>query len=113
MLLFFLQIGCSTLPNHGLMVNLMHISKASRLARLSLHAAMLPCKCVSRHCACNGAAYQNAIREQKLAAEISAAKRERDFYMGQVDKAKGIEAMKERKRKVCNNLSLVSRMLLP
>ncbi|KAL3162958.1 hypothetical protein ABBQ32_009391 [Trebouxia sp. C0010 RCD-2024] len=44
-------------------------------------------------------AYQNAIREQKLAAEISAAKRERDFYMGQVDKAKGIEAMKERKRK--------------
>ena len=46
------------------------------------------------------AAYQNAVREQKLAAEISAAKRERDFYMGQVDKAKGIEAMKERKRKV-------------
>ena len=46
------------------------------------------------------AAYQNAIRDQKLAAEISAAKRERDFYMGQVDKAKGIEAMKERKRKV-------------
>lgn len=44
-------------------------------------------------------AYQNAVREQKLAAEISAAKRERDFYMGQVDKAKGIEAMKERKRK--------------
>ena len=47
------------------------------------------------------AAYQNAVREQKLAAEISAAKRERDFYMGQVDKAKGIAAMKERKRKVC------------
>lgn len=47
------------------------------------------------------AAYQNAVREQKLAAEISAAKRERDFYMGQVDKAKGIEAMAERKRKVC------------
>ncbi|DBB08410.1 TPA: hypothetical protein ACH3X3_008563 [Trebouxia sp. C0006] len=44
-------------------------------------------------------AYQNAVREQKLAAEISAAKRERDFYMGQVDKAKGIQAMKERKRK--------------
>ncbi len=50
------------------------------------------------------AAYQNAVREQKLAAEISAAKRERDFYMGQVDKAKGIEAMKERKRKVCPNV---------
>lgn len=40
------------------------------------------------------------MREQKLAAEISAAKRERDFYMGQVDKAKGIEAIAERKRKV-------------
>ena len=48
----------------------------------------------------DSAAYQNAIREQKLAAEISAAKRERDFYMGQVDKAKCMEAMKERKRKV-------------
>ena len=51
------------------------------------------------------AAYQNAVREQKLAAEISAAKRERDFYMGQVDKAKGIEAMKERKRKVSFGLA--------
>lgn len=51
------------------------------------------------------AAYQNAVREQKLAAEISAAKRERDFYMGQVDKAKGIEAMKERKRKVSFGLT--------
>ena len=50
------------------------------------------------------AAYQNAVREQKLAAEISAAKRERDFYMGQVDKAKGIEAMAERKRKVGNSM---------
>ena len=58
-----------------------------------------------------GAAYQNAVREQKLAAEISAAKRERDFYMGQVDKAKGIEAMAERKRKVrtqcCSCISLL------
>lgn len=49
-------------------------------------------------------AYQNAVREQKMAAEISAAKRERDFYMGQVDKAKGMEAMKERKRKVHSSL---------
>lgn len=53
------------------------------------------------------AAYQNAVREQKLAAEISAAKRERDFYMGQVDKAKGIEAMKERKRKVSFGLATI------
>ncbi|KAK9816728.1 hypothetical protein WJX72_004286 [[Myrmecia] bisecta] len=44
-------------------------------------------------------AYQNAVREQKLATEISAAKRERDFYMSRVDKAKAITAKEERKRK--------------
>ena len=43
------------------------------------------------------AAYQNAVREQRLAAEISAATRERDFYLSRVDKAKGIAAIKERK----------------
>ncbi|PSC70758.1 Pre-rRNA-processing esf2 [Micractinium conductrix] len=43
--------------------------------------------------------YQKAVREQRLAAEISAAKRERDFYLSRVDKAKGITAMVERKRK--------------
>lgn len=46
------------------------------------------------------AAYQNAVRDQRLAHEISAAKRERDFYMSRVDKAKGIAAQQERKRKV-------------
>ena len=40
------------------------------------------------------------MRDQKLAHEISAAKRERDFYMSRVDKAKGIAAQQERKRKV-------------
>ena len=45
------------------------------------------------------AAYQNAVREQRLAAEISAATRERDFYLSRVDKAKGIAAIKERKAK--------------
>ncbi|EIE24653.1 hypothetical protein COCSUDRAFT_14459, partial [Coccomyxa subellipsoidea C-169] len=45
-------------------------------------------------------AYQKAIREQRLAAEISAAKRERDFYLSRVDKAKAVAAQQERKRKV-------------
>ena len=34
-----------------------------------------------------------------MAAEISAATRERDFYLSRVDKAKGIAAIKERKAK--------------
>ena len=52
---------------------------------------------------CGGrrAAYQKAVREQKLAAEISAAKRERDFYLSRVDRAKAEAAQAERKRKVC------------
>ena len=37
------------------------------------------------------------MREQRLAAEISAATRERDFYLSRVDKAKGIAAIKERR----------------
>ena len=49
------------------------------------------------------AAYQKAVREQKLAAEISAAKRERDFYLSRVDRAKGAAAQAERKRKVCRS----------
>ncbi len=47
-----------------------------------------------------GAAYQKAVREQMLATEISAAKRERDFYMSRVAKAKATAAQKERKLKV-------------
>jgi ribonucleotide monophosphatase NagD (HAD superfamily) len=53
-----------------------------------------------RKCCATGAAYQKAVREQRLAAEISAAKRERDFYLSRVDKAKAIAAQQERKRKV-------------
>ena len=45
-------------------------------------------------------AYQKAVREQRLAAEISAAKRERDFYLSRVDKAKAVSAQQERKEKV-------------
>ncbi|GIL49904.1 hypothetical protein Vafri_6156 [Volvox africanus] len=41
--------------------------------------------------------YQRAVREQRLATEISAAKRERDFYLSRVDKAKAIGAIKERR----------------
>jgi ESF2/ABP1 family protein len=43
--------------------------------------------------------YQRAVHDQKLQAEISAAKRERDFYLSRVDKAKAVDAITERKRK--------------
>jgi ESF2/ABP1 family protein len=43
------------------------------------------------------AAYRRAVHDQKLAMEISAAKRERDFYLSRVDKSKGIAAMQERR----------------
>ncbi|GFH06056.1 RRM domain-containing protein [Haematococcus lacustris] len=42
-------------------------------------------------------AYQNAVREQRMAAEVSAAKRERDHYLAQVDKAKAQTAIAARK----------------
>ena len=45
-------------------------------------------------------AYQRAVREQKLAAEVSAANKERDFYLSRVDRAKALEAQQARKRKV-------------
>lgn len=41
--------------------------------------------------------YQRAVREQRLAAEISSAKRERDFYLSRVDRAKAVEAIADRK----------------
>eukprot|EP00191_Tetraselmis_sp_GSL018_P014728 CAMPEP_0177589674 /NCGR_PEP_ID=MMETSP0419_2-20121207/6948_1 /TAXON_ID=582737 /ORGANISM="Tetraselmis sp., Strain GSL018" /LENGTH=310 /DNA_ID=CAMNT_0019080081 /DNA_START=248 /DNA_END=1178 /DNA_ORIENTATION=- len=44
-------------------------------------------------------AYQRAIREQKMAFEISNAKRERDFYLKQVGQSKAITAIEERRRK--------------
>ncbi|GKV07839.1 hypothetical protein SLEP1_g19551 [Rubroshorea leprosula] len=45
-------------------------------------------------------AYKSAIREQKLALEISAAKRERDFYLNKVDQSRAQSAIEERIRKV-------------
>jgi ESF2/ABP1 family protein len=41
-------------------------------------------------------AYEKAVREQKLANELSAAKRERDFYLAQVDRAKAVAAISQR-----------------
>jgi ESF2/ABP1 family protein len=43
------------------------------------------------------AAYQRAVHDEKLAMEISAAKRERDFYLSRIDKSKGIAAMQQRR----------------
>jgi ESF2/ABP1 family protein len=43
--------------------------------------------------------YQRAVKDQRMAAEVSAAKRERDFYLSRVDKAKGVEAIIERRKR--------------
>ena len=43
--------------------------------------------------------YQKAVREQRLATEVAAAKRERDFYLSRVDKAKAVESIIERKKR--------------
>lgn len=48
----------------------------------------------------NYPAYKKAVRDQKLAAEVSAAKKERDFYLSKVDQARAINSMEERKKKV-------------
>ncbi|XP_024543167.1 pre-rRNA-processing protein ESF2 [Selaginella moellendorffii] len=44
-------------------------------------------------------AYRKAVHDQKLAAEISAAKRERDFYLARVDQSKTIKAIQEKKKR--------------
>lgn len=44
-------------------------------------------------------AYKNAVREQKLAMEISAAKKERDFYLAKVDQSRAIRSSGEHLRK--------------
>ncbi|KAJ6949439.1 hypothetical protein NC651_003432 [Populus alba x Populus x berolinensis] len=44
-------------------------------------------------------AYKKAIREQKLALEISAAKRERDFYLKKVDQSRALSSIEERMKK--------------
>ncbi|OVA20558.1 RNA recognition motif domain [Macleaya cordata] len=44
-------------------------------------------------------AYKNAVREQKLTLEISAAKRERDFYLSKVDKSHALSSIQQRMMK--------------
>ncbi|KAK7401666.1 hypothetical protein VNO78_13316 [Psophocarpus tetragonolobus] len=44
-------------------------------------------------------ALKKATREQKLAVELSAAKRERDFYLSKVDQSRALSAIEERLKK--------------
>ncbi|XP_015949677.1 pre-rRNA-processing protein ESF2 isoform X2 [Arachis duranensis] len=44
-------------------------------------------------------ALKKAIREQKIALELSAAKRERDLYLSKVDKSRALNAIEERLKK--------------
>ena len=44
-------------------------------------------------------AYEKAIKEQRLKAEIEQAKRENNFYLQNVEKAKMIQSIEERKKK--------------
>lgn len=46
------------------------------------------------------AAFKNAEREQKMALEISIAKKERDFYLNKVDESRKLTAIEERMKKV-------------
>lgn len=50
--------------------------------------------------------YQRAVKDQKMAAEVAAAKRERDFYLSRVDKAKAVEAIIERQQEDANTTHL-------
>lgn len=44
-------------------------------------------------------AHKNATREQKLALEISAAKRERDFYLSKVNQSRALSSIRDRAKK--------------
>ncbi|KAJ7970733.1 pre-rRNA-processing protein ESF2 [Quillaja saponaria] len=44
-------------------------------------------------------AYKKAIREQKLTLDISAAKRQRDFYLSKVDQSRALSSIEERLKK--------------
>ena len=46
------------------------------------------------------AAYKSAIREQKLNMVMSAAKREKDFYLSKVEKSRAMTEIDERMKKV-------------
>lgn len=66
---------------------------------LHCHVVMIGNECDMK-LGCFIAAQDNAVREQKLALEISAAKRERDFYLSKVDQARALSSIKERLKKV-------------
>ncbi|CAI0456589.1 unnamed protein product [Linum tenue] len=53
-------------------------------------------------------AIKRAVREQKLALELSAAKRERDFYLSKVEKSIALTNIEERLKKVKNVQSLLT-----
>ncbi|KAI3867649.1 hypothetical protein MKX03_036559 [Papaver bracteatum] len=44
-------------------------------------------------------AYKHALQQQKLAMGISAARKEKEFYVNRVDKSKGLKAIEERMKK--------------
>lgn len=60
------------------------------------------CVCVVELIACKliYTAYKNATREQKLELELSAAKKERDFYLAKVDQSRALSSIDERLKKV-------------
>ncbi|KAE9612569.1 putative RNA recognition motif domain-containing protein [Lupinus albus] len=59
-------------------------------------------------------AFKKAVRDQKLALELSAAKRERDFYMSRVDQSHALNAIEERlkkKQKVDQNAGQMKKVI--
>ena len=51
------------------------------------------CLAAASHALLRPAAYQKAVKEQRLALELASATRERDFYLKQVEQGKAIDAM--------------------
>lgn len=54
------------------------------------------------------AAYKSAIREQKLNMVMSAAKREKDFYLSKVEKSRAMTEIDERMKKVLTFSNILS-----
>ncbi|RYR57832.1 hypothetical protein Ahy_A05g023515 isoform D [Arachis hypogaea] len=57
-------------------------------------------------------ALKKAIREQKIALELSAAKRERDLYLSKVDKSRALNAIEERLKKVLYPVQILLNTIL-
>lgn len=91
------------------------------LKKLVSHRTMFICfaiilelfLCLSKLVFFSHVAYKSAIREQKLALEISAAKRERDFYLSKVDQSRALSSIEERMKKVNNlHFNVAGRLLV-